>query len=206
MVGRTRKPVARPDCTETWESTTLSSILWPTIEEWVAWKDNFRKTSHNLPVAHPVYGSQSKLERRFIKVYEKDIKLHLPEVLGQYQISYERACLGFYPVNYGPSQCTCTTLNISTRDEDSSLWLSAARDILNLFWEHGARQLVKSLQVEIRNPEKMYCDVSKVLPDEALIQTLEAIQPDVLKTVNSLMTNIWTSIAYHLRVDYWAAY
>jgi hypothetical protein len=49
----------------------------------------------------------------------------------------------------------------------------------------------------------MYFDVSSVLPDDPiLVETLSKVQPQVLKLVQGSMPHIWTSIAYHLRVNF----
>lgn len=67
---------------------------------------------------------------------------------------------------------------------------------------HGAIQITPKLQVEIRNPEKFYNDVSRVLPDDhQLIEALVNIQPEIINAVRSYMGESWSSIAYHTRVS-----
>jgi hypothetical protein len=85
------------------------------------------------------------------------------------------------------------------------VWASAVRDVLDLLWSHGAQKFVDKLQVEIRNPQRVYCDVSRALPEDPIvIETLLTVRPQILKLVQESMPHVWTSIGYHLRVNYFS--
>ena len=98
------------------------------------------------------------------------------------------------------------TLVINTYQEESSSWTVCAQGIEQLFWTNGAKHYAQNIQVEIRNPKRMYCDVSRALPnDKDLARGLEAVQPEVAKCIERMIPALWSSIAYHWRANLIAA-
>lgn len=96
-------------------------------------------------------------------------------------------------------------LNVNCKDADPNpaSWHRATKDIWSFFWDNGADKVVDKLQVEVMNPWLSYNDFLRLLPkDEPIIlETLAGVRQKVLEAVVSLIPDIWTSIAYHLRVN-----
>lgn len=168
-----------------------------TIEEWAAKKDEYRVTAHGIALPFPLLRRNSN--KTLYDIYETKVLPSLRRVLACHGI------ISFTPVmeyRYPPYDKSegLETLLISTCDGVISMWPAAAKAVLNLFWRHGADEVVDNMQVEIYHPIKYYGDESKRLPnDPLLLESLKNIKEKVVTAVHSLIPQIWTSIAYHSR-------
>lgn len=193
MVGIRRESV-RSDI-----STTPS-----TIEEWIARKDVFRVVAHGLPMTMPVMVKRG--DPRLCDIYVQHVEPDIADVLTQYGISCSLTRLDYWYPKYEEENGEHTVL-IHSHDTNTGAWPAAARKVHSLLRDHGANRITTRLQVEIRNPEKFYNDVSKRLPnDSQLLEALAEIEPEVINTVCSFMEASWSSIAYHTRVHRQADY
>jgi len=135
------------------------------------------------------------------EVYSTHVKLLIAHTLSQYRISSEVQILGFLHQPYQESKGQ-ETLVVNTNDTNTSSWAAAANAILSLFSQNGAEEVVRRMQVEIRNPAKMYNNISQPLPDdEALIRTLKSIREEIIDTASAVFRGMWSSIAFHSCVD-----
>jgi hypothetical protein len=170
-----------------------------TIENWVAMKEPFRVVAYGLPMAFPVQRFHHS-DTELMNVYETSVRPRVAQVLAQYNISSYVQNLDFLGPRHEKSKAK-ETLVVDTTDTNTSSWAAAASAILALFPANRAMTMA-SIQVEIRNSKLMYCDVSKVLPDDqGLIGALSSIREQVLDIVSASFGGAWSSIAYHMRVD-----
>ncbi|KAK2811526.1 hypothetical protein FQN50_002149 [Emmonsiellopsis sp. PD_5] len=167
------------------------------IEEWLAKKDKFRVTATGVPLTFPFH--TKRIPSELDDFYDLHVQPLLHSTLASYGVLPSIARFEYrYPRS--DESAGIYTLVIATENENTYAWRAAANAVLALFWQHGTKDVVSTLQVEIRNPDKMYCDVSRPLPDDPkLLDVLTGIQKEVRDCVMTHMGGIWTSIAYHQR-------
>jgi hypothetical protein len=87
-------------------------------------------------------------------------------------------------------------------DVNPATWPAATSAIERLFAANGALDVVKQMQIEIRNPAEVYHDWSGVLPnDPMLLEALSQVQGLIRDIVYTSLKGVWSSIAYHKRVN-----
>ncbi|KAK2788542.1 hypothetical protein FQN52_006655 [Onygenales sp. PD_12] len=200
-MGGVRRKAARSDESDFSQDSgvAMSTAGEIPIEKWLAAKDKFRATATGVPMPFPFQTGQSPSELH--DIYDLHVQPLLRSTLVDYGVSPSIARLEYrYPRHH--ESAGINTLDITTANESPDAWRAAANAVLGLFWQHGAKATFPTLQVEIRNPDKMYCDVSRPLPDDPkLLDILTGIQQEVRNFVMTEMGRIWTSIAYHQRVN-----
>ncbi|PGH09634.1 hypothetical protein AJ80_07663 [Polytolypa hystricis UAMH7299] len=94
-------------------------------------------------------------------------------------------------------------LVVCTLSTDTRSWLSAARAVSRLLESHKVDEVAGKVQVEIRNTNELYADVSRVLPNNpTLIDALTSIRGDIFKIASEQMRDVVTSITFHMRVNW----
>lgn len=92
-------------------------------------------------------------------------------------------------------------LVVSTPDEPSESWRSAATDIQELF-DKALRKKHTNLKigVEIENKGRRNWDISYLIkPNTVEHEACMAVQDTVCETVERVLPGLWTSISYHMR-------
>lgn len=170
-----------------------------TIEQFIASKDPWRAVAHGEPLLRYFYAERSN--RYLQELYDVAVSPHLAETLSKYSITPSEVRLEFLYRRHSTTP-GIETLVIIPQEENNTHWPSAAHAVWELFMEKGAGNIVPAVQVEIRNPQKMYSDVSRSLPnDDLLIDTLDSVSREVSNTVKSLMPEIWVSIGCRWKAD-----
>jgi hypothetical protein len=166
------------------------------IEEFLAGKDVFRATSAGrIPTAHPTQVISSSKEGDDIS---EILETRYIQVLKNYHISYTDISFRAIRRKSGLRTEAMDTLIIQTTDTDVTNWVIACSEILELFVDAGFDKT--EVNVEIWNRERMYQDVSRCLPNDALVVgAMEDVAPRVIKEVQKNLSDSWTSVAYHSR-------
>lgn len=180
----------------------------PTIEEWVASKEPYRVTADGLSKPIDLPWRPLRGHKKLINLLNDEVGRLISSVMRIFNIStdVERVRVEYLHSPHDPMNGIDTVIIPTYDNEPTVSWGEAAIKIKRLFLIYGAGDIVDEFAVEIRNPTVMYCDVSMPLPNfPDLVQALLEVQPNVLETVSSLMDDVWTSIAYHWRVNYFDA-
>jgi len=91
------------------------------------------------------------------------------------------------------------TIVISTYDTDNTAWKEVAQLVFDIV-EERAGPAGLQFRVEIRNPQRMYCDQSEIVRSGTpALRTFLRIEPYVEAQVQKSCPTHWTSIAYHNR-------
>lgn len=192
-----------------WNSTSpadFSSVMAPggacTVEEWLARKDRYRVTARGPPVYRPRETQQC--DSSLIKFYNEQVKPVIPQILGLHGILFTEARFeNLRP----PKEEGIDTLTIYSHDTNTHSWREAAMALLSLFDAKGADKALGHVQVEIQNPERMYCDSSRMLPDDPVVlQAVNSVQIKLGQIVQTLIPDVWTKTMYHSRVPHGAAF
>lgn len=125
-----------------------------TIEEWVALKERFRVVSNGTPKMWP---SKKSSNAELREIYITQVKPLVPQILGQYGISFTVMDLEYWHERYNTSKGQETFL-VETTYVTPATWPAAVSAIEELFVASGALDIVKQIQIEICNPTKMYRD------------------------------------------------
>lgn len=179
--------------------STLDPMRHPTIEQWVAQKDPYRVVAHGLPMTYSLMARRCDSE--IDEFFKTQVQHLVPGVLNQHHISFSIMQFDYWYPRRKESEGQ-NTLVVYTRDINTGSWSAAAKTILCLFNTGEAEDISKSVQVEIRNRNRMYNDYSRPLPnDDNLVDELEQISGKISSIVHTLMRGSWSSISYHDRIN-----
>lgn len=175
------------------------------IEHFFAKKDQFRKVSGKKPPTiwpfdqspcppeiHEFMRSKEAGYEKILKECGININYASAQVLNRRQFRTEKF----------------ETFVIATKDENSDDWQQAA-DRVKLFLIESARvsgikgiseTRLKVLDVEIRNPDRMYRDVSTVIPGNTHLQrTILESESQVFERVKKVFSGTLVSVGYAMR-------
>ena len=177
-----------------------SAIEACTVNEWLARKDPYRVTAKRLPVQGRLMTRASDEPR--LKFYTRWAEPYVEGILAHHKISYAdyRFEFQYLPHEEEDGQ---DVLVVDSPDTETRSWPAAARDLLNLFRIYRSRKTACGVEVEIRNPDKMYNDISiEVPPDDALMKELKRVETKVKEIAEILMNDVALSAAFHSRVRF----
>ena len=181
---------------------TNSTNKFPTIEEWVAKKDEFRVVGLGHTRPFPLVCKVSS-NTNLIDYDRKLIAPHLSTILTNHKIAWNSIGL---KKRLPPGSIDCSnqenghdmeSLLISTTSENTLRWKTAAIQIFDMYLQGG--WLSMDIEVEIYNPLKMTWNRSHILDEDNVVSAFNSLRPAIEGKVESLCRSAWSSIAFHNR-------
>ncbi|MCJ1238878.1 hypothetical protein MMC14_006870 [Varicellaria rhodocarpa] len=174
----------------------------PSIEEWNALKDSYRKTYPGLPLQRPF--REYPAEPGVHEMIERQLSVggDIEGILIQQQIAIKGLHTWTFRerTDFELELDEPHVLAIETKDLNNERWETAAQEIFMAAqkWHLPAT----TLQVEIFNRDKLPQHKSALLPnDPTLISDLETIKVKIISEVQQRLSTSWTSIAFHSRTS-----
>lgn len=97
-----------------------------------------------------------------------------------------------------PEEENLHTLLIDSDDEDPASWGVTAREMGDVF--RIADITDEEIEIEICNQNKLYYNISEILPDdENLLDAMQLLKPRVLNVLMAFFALEWSSVAFHMR-------
>lgn len=176
---------------------------FPTIEEWIAKKDEFRVVGfgHTRPI--PLVSKVSS-NTNLVDYHQNHIAPRLSRILTNHKIPWNLIGLnhrlppGSIDRSNQENGHDMESLLISTTSEDTLRWRVAAIQIFDMYLQGG--WLSTEIEVEIYNPLKMTWNRSHVLGENNhAVSAFTSLRPAIEGEVRSLCRSAWSSNAFHNR-------
>lgn len=183
---------------------TASAIEFPTIEEWIAGKDQFRVVAVGHARPFPMV-RQISSNNNLVNYHRVHVAPHISPILASHRISFTSIALSRrkFPgaVDQFKEKKTdhdLESLVISSTGDETLRWGHAVAEIFGLYEMGGFGQA--DIEVEICNPLRMIWNRSHVLgTDENVLSAFKSLRPAITEEVRSRTGTAWSSIAFHTR-------
>ncbi|MCJ1347168.1 hypothetical protein MMC31_005389 [Peltigera leucophlebia] len=202
--SRNRKS-SETDATQDSGYYTSRTDEMPTIEEWVAEKDQFRVVAIGHTRPFPLV-SQKSSNTNLGDYHREHVAPHLSKILANHKIPWNsielntRLSLGSINRSKQKSGHGIESLLISTTSENTRRWKAAATQILGIYGQGG--WLATDIEVEIFNPLRMTWNRSHALGEnDKVVSAFNLLRPAIERKVRSLCGSAWSSIAFHNRTS-----
>lgn len=201
---RADKSSDETDATQDSGYYTASGIEFPTVEEWIAGKDQFRVVAVGHARPFPMV-KQVSSNNTLVNYHKVHVAPQISPILASHKIPFTSIALSRrkFPgtVNQFKEKETdhdLESLVISSTSDDTLQWGHAVAEIFGLYKMGGFGQA--EIEVEICNPLRMIWNRSHVLgTDEKILSAFKSLRPAITEEVRSRTGSAWSSIAFHTR-------